>query len=201
MARRKRDTKAILRIIERSEERSPLFYWMVEHHDEILQAAGGKRIRWAPFCAKAVALGLVDTRGQAPTERNARETWAQARRAMQEARAELEARPEKPIYPSRMPKWTPPAILEAIAAGNPAVDGAAARGATVPVVPPPSTGTALALAARPPPPKPPSPPPEAPAGGKLLSQYAKPGDSIEMQQKLRAAEDRLKKFDRWMIKE
>ena len=53
---------------------------------EILQAAGGKRIRWAPFCAKAVALGLVDTRGQAPTERNARETWAQARRAVQEAR-------------------------------------------------------------------------------------------------------------------
>jgi hypothetical protein len=199
MARRKRDTKAILRIIERSEERSPLFYWMVEHHDEMLEAAGGKRIRWAPFCAKAVAHGLVDTRGQAPTERNARETWAQARRAVQEARAELAARPAKPVYPSRMPKWTPPAILEAIAASNPAVEGAGARGAIVPVAAAPSTGTALA--ARPPSPKPPSPPPEAPAGGKLLSQYAKPGDSIEMQQKLRAAEDQLKKFDRWMFKE
>ncbi len=201
MARRKRDTKAILRIIERSEERSPLFHWMVEHHDEMVEAAGGQRIRWGPFCAKAPALGLVDTRGQAPTERNARETWAQARRAVREARAERAARPPKPVYPSRMPKWTPPAILEAIAAGNPAVEGAGARGAIVPVAAAPSTGTALTLAARPPSPKPPSRPPEAPSEGKLLSQYAKPGDSIEMQQKLRAAEDQLKKFDRWMFKE
>ncbi len=172
---------------------------MVEHHDEMVEAACGQRIRWGPFCAKAPALGLVDTRGQAPTERNARETWAQARRAVREARAELAARPEKPIYPSRMPKWTPPEILAAIEAGNPAVEGAGARGAIVPPAAALSTGTALA--ARPPPPKPPSPPPEVAAGGKLLSQYAKPGDSIEMQQKLRAAEDRLKKFDRWMLKE
>jgi len=195
MTRRNRDTRAILKTIERSEERSPLFWWMVEHHDEMIQSAQGNRIRWAPFCAKAVERGLVDTRGRPPTERNARETWAQARRAVQEARAKLAARPPKPVYPSRMAKWTPPAILEAIAAGNPAVDGARAVGAHGAPGP---AAKATAMVARSPP-----PPPVAPQGGtaKPFSQFAKPDDPIEVQEALRSAEEQLKKIDSWMIKE
>ena len=64
MTRRKRDTRAILRTIEQSEERSPLFWWMVEHHDDMVQASTGTRIRWAAFCAEAARKGLTDTRGR-----------------------------------------------------------------------------------------------------------------------------------------
>lgn len=168
---------------------------MVEHHDEMVEAAGGKRIRWAPFCAKAMALGLVDTRGQAPTERNARETWAQARRAVREARAELAARPPKPIYPSRMPKgWVPPAILAAIEAGNPAVEGARTSGAGPDTTTPPAAG--MALVARSPPP--PVPPPK-PEGGRVLSRYANPDDPPEVQEAYASIEEQLNKADWYLM--
>jgi hypothetical protein len=111
MTRRKRDTRALLKLIEHSEERSPLFWWMVEHHDDMLATAHGKRIRWAPVCLKLAALGLVDTRGLAPTERNARETWLQARKAVAAARAA--AKPPRPKPPSRFPKdWSPTVLRE-----------------------------------------------------------------------------------------
>lgn len=74
-----------MKTIRYSKERSPLFRWMVEHHDAMLRVAQGQRIRWAPFCAKAAEHGLTDTRGQPMTERNARETWTQARRAVRAA--------------------------------------------------------------------------------------------------------------------
>ncbi|MDE1905505.1 MAG: hypothetical protein KGH75_03530 [Rhodospirillales bacterium] len=111
MKTRKRDTRAVMKLIEQSGERSPLFWWMVEHHDEMMATANGSRIRWAPVCARLTALGLVDTRGQAPTERNTRETWLQARKAVAAARAA--AAPPRPKPPSRFPKdWSPPVISE-----------------------------------------------------------------------------------------
>jgi len=87
MKQDQRLTRTVLQIIARSDARSPLFWWMVDHHDEIIAAAAGERIRWAAFCAEAARLGLTDTRGRPPTERNARETWRQARRVA--ARAKL----------------------------------------------------------------------------------------------------------------
>jgi hypothetical protein len=111
MTGRKRDTRTILKLIEQSEERSPLFWWMVKHHDEMVATSNGKRIRWAPFCEKAAGLGLVDTRGSPPTERNARETWLQARKAVATARERAAANPPRPTPPSRFPKgWTPPIV-------------------------------------------------------------------------------------------
>jgi hypothetical protein len=114
MARRNRDTKAILRTIERSEQRSSLFWWMVENHDGILRASERQRINWSAFCAQATKRGLRDTRGQVPSERNARETWRQARRAVAEARAAEAVKPSpRPgsIYPSRISKdWRPPIV-------------------------------------------------------------------------------------------
>jgi hypothetical protein len=101
MTRRKRDIRAILRTIEQSEERSPLFWWMVEHHDDMVQASTGTRIRWAAFCAEAARKGLTDTRGRPPTERNARETWLQARKAVAAGRAKLEAAPPRGGRPKR----------------------------------------------------------------------------------------------------
>ena len=114
MARRNRDTTAILRTIERSEQRSPLFWWMVEHHDQMVQAARRRRINWAGFCAEAANRGLTDTRGDPPTESNARKTWLRARREVERARAAEAAKPPpRPgsIYPSRIPKdWRPQVV-------------------------------------------------------------------------------------------
>src|SRR5271166_5861811 len=114
MSRRKRDTKAILRTIERSEQRSSLFWWMVEHHDELIQASAHQRINWSAFCTEAAARGLTDTRGCPPSAVNARQTWRQARKAVAEARAaEAAEPPPRPgsVYPSRIPKdWRPQVV-------------------------------------------------------------------------------------------
>jgi hypothetical protein len=119
MPRRSRDTRAVLRTIQRSERRSALFWWFVENHDEIQKAAQGARIDWASFCAEAAKRGLTDTHGHAPTERNARETWRQARRAVSEARSHEAAQgPTRKgsVYPSRIPKdWKPEAFRPAVA--------------------------------------------------------------------------------------
>jgi hypothetical protein len=112
MTNGRRQTKAILKAIARGEDRSSLFWWMVEHHDEILAAAEGRRIQWGTFCTEATRLGLTDTKGKPPTTRNARETWRQARRAVEEARERAMAKPRagRPgsKYPSRIsPDWRP----------------------------------------------------------------------------------------------
>lgn len=70
----------ILEHIAKPESRSPLFWWMLEQHDKIIAAAAGRPIHWKQFCADVAAIGITDTKGKVPTERNARETWRQVRR-------------------------------------------------------------------------------------------------------------------------
>ncbi len=125
--------KSIFRSVERDERRSPLFWWMVDHHDQMLKAADGRPINWAAFCLEAAAIGLTDTRGQPPKERNARETWSQARKAVARARErEAATAPPKPgsIYPSRTPAdWRP----EPVTPGTSLVP--ASPGGGVPAIP------------------------------------------------------------------
>lgn len=192
MTTRKRDTRAILRIVARSERRSPLFHWMVENHDDLIEASRPDGIQWASFCEEAAKRGLTDTRGLPPSMSNARKTWAQARRAVREARAELAARPPKPVYPSRMAKWTPPAILEAIAAGNPAVRGGE------PVAHPGANGKreqGFPLSQAPPPPLPPPKPPS----DQPLSRYAKPDDPPHVKAALASIEAQLDREDWYLM--
>lgn len=115
----KSDASVVLEHIARSTDRSSLFWWMLDHHDEIVTAARGRRIRWKQFCADVTALGLTDTRGKPVTERNARETWRQVRR--ENARTE-KLRREREVtkaavaearrhYPSRQPtEWRPEVV-------------------------------------------------------------------------------------------
>jgi hypothetical protein len=121
MPRRSKNTRAVLRTIQRSERRSTLFWWFVENHDEVQKAAQAARIDWTSFCSEAAKRGLTDTRGRRPTERNARETWRQARRAVSEARSQEAAQgpPRKgSVYPSRLPKdWRPQLALAAPQSG------------------------------------------------------------------------------------
>ncbi len=113
MKQDQRLTRSVLQTIARSDARSPLFWWMVDHHDAIIAAVAGERIRWAAFCTAVTRLGLTDTRGQPPTERNARETWRQARQVV--ARAKLRQagttpspKLSSPITPDRQVLLVPP---------------------------------------------------------------------------------------------
>ncbi len=188
MAKRTRDAKAILRTIERSKRRSSLFWWMVEHHDDVLAAAKRERIDWVAFCAEAAERGLTDTRGRQPTERNARETWRQARRVVAAARAaEVKQAAPRPgsIYPSRMPKdWRPGALKRmAAAAGSSGSEGATGTA-------PPGNPTTL-IAVRPGG----VPATEAPV---RRSRFASPNDSPAVQEAMLAAEEQLKQAD-WYL--
>jgi hypothetical protein len=113
MTERRRDTKAILKTVVRSERRSPLFRWMVKHHDELIEASRQERFHWTSFCSEAAKRGLTDTQGQAPTAENARKTWARARKAVQEGLELAAAKPPRPKPPSRFPKdWSPTVLRE-----------------------------------------------------------------------------------------
>ena len=189
MTTRDRDTKAILAIIKRGELRSPLFWWMVENHDAMLASADGQHIHWATFCGEAARRGLTDTKGRPPTERNARETWRQARLSVTDARrrqaetsATNSARPGAK-YPSRIsPDWRPQLAAGPVAASLPnpgAANGGALGGQ--------GAGSLVLVQ----PVQPPVPPPPA----RHLSRFATADDSPQVQAMLAQVEAQLDKAD------
>jgi len=105
-------TRAILKTIARGEDRSPLFWWMVENHDRIAASSRG-RISWKGVCSEAAARGLTDANGNPPSMRTARETWRKAR-SLVAAEREREATTPRRVGatpPSRLPKdWKPEAF-------------------------------------------------------------------------------------------
>lgn len=108
MARKKRDTKAILKTIAQSERRSSVFWWMVEQHDEIIENSKREPIDWRSVCADLAKRGFVDTRGKPATEANARKTWQRVRKHVAAARESQAAEPQRPVHPSRVDKaWRP----------------------------------------------------------------------------------------------
>lgn len=108
MATKLENLSAVLTTVERTPERSPLFWWLVKHHDELVAAADGNRMRWAPLCARFAALGLTDTTGKHATPRGAREAWLQARTYVSKRRAAKQAAAAPKLHPSRLPaNWQP----------------------------------------------------------------------------------------------
>jgi hypothetical protein len=131
MSRKRKGLRAVLREIAYSADRSALFWWMVEHHDELAQAAQGRRLRWKPLCERFAALGLTDVKGRVPSERTARATWGRARRAVTDAREQAANKPEstpKRKYPSRVsPDWRPQVVEQpgSVASAGPRVPSSA----------------------------------------------------------------------------
>jgi hypothetical protein len=120
MPRQDRKTRNILMAVERSGEHSSLFYWMVEHHDEMIASSKRKRIKWADFCARAAEKGLTDLTGKPASEPTARQTWLRARRHVAIDRAAEAAKTPMPVHPSRMSKdWRPSAAPPPAPAVNP----------------------------------------------------------------------------------
>jgi hypothetical protein len=114
----------VLREITHSADRSSLFWWMVENHDELANAANGRRLQWTRLCAQFAELGLTDANGNPASEWTARKTWERARRAVAKARelaaAKREAMPKRK-YPSRVsPDWRPQVVEQSGLAASPA---------------------------------------------------------------------------------
>lgn len=112
MARRQRTYKAILEEIARGGDRSSLFWFLIQHHDELIAQAAGKRMHWDALCVRFAEHGLTDRRGLTATPKTARQTWLRARRAVAAARAQKAAadanRRPGDKYPSRIsPDWRP----------------------------------------------------------------------------------------------
>ena len=112
MARRQQTYKAILEEVARGGDRSSLFWFLTQHHDELIAQAAGKRMLWDALCVRFAEHGLTDRRGLTATPKTARQTWLRARRAVAAARAQKAAadangRPGDK-YPSRTsPDWRP----------------------------------------------------------------------------------------------
>jgi len=101
---------AVLRDIARGPERSSLFYWLYDSHDEIVQASLGRRIRWKPIAEHAGKLGLTDGDDKPPTAERVRQTWFGVRQEVAKQRA-LRAsglRPSLSLRAKRPPAdWQP----------------------------------------------------------------------------------------------
>lgn len=105
--------RAVLRKIEQPADRSSLFHWMVEHHDELLARANEARLVWVDLCATFAELGLTNRDGQPASQKTARLTWYRARKAVAEkrtrtARAALTGLSPRSLMPSASPRARTP---------------------------------------------------------------------------------------------
>ena len=123
MSRNSKGLRGVVREITHGANRSSLFWWMVENHDQLASAVGGRRLQWTRLCARFAKLGLTDANGHAPSEQAARKTWRRVRRAVAKARelaaANESARPQR-RYPSRISRdWRPPVASSSDGPGGP----------------------------------------------------------------------------------
>ncbi len=109
----------VLKNIVEGPQRSTLFYWLVEHHDEIAQAAAGRSIRWEPLRVRFAELGLTDGDGKPATAETSRLTWFKVRKEVLKHRT-LRATgmlPRPAATPPRPPaNWMPPGLTQQNAA-------------------------------------------------------------------------------------
>lgn len=110
MSRKRRNLRAIVTYLQESPERSSLFWWLAEHHDEIARANAGKRIRWQPLAAQLASYGLTDRNGKPASAEITRLTWKRVRQFVAEQAAAKQARQATGrLQPSRLPStWRPP---------------------------------------------------------------------------------------------
>ena len=138
MSRNSKGLRSVVREITHGANRSSLFWWMVENHDQLASAVGGRRLQWTRLSARFAKLGLTNANGHAPSEQTARKTWQRVRCAVAKARelaaANQSARPQR-RYPSRIsPDWRPPVASSSDGAGWP-IESVRTRGLKPPAGP------------------------------------------------------------------
>lgn len=98
MTRKRSALKAVLGDIERPPDRSALFYWFVDHHDELARASRKRPMPWPSLCARFRSLGLTNRDGKPVTEETARKTWSRARAYVAQRLAAENAQREAEAY-------------------------------------------------------------------------------------------------------
>jgi hypothetical protein len=127
----KKSIDAMLQRVARPAWRSPLFWWLIDHHDELRQAEvnTGRGVTWQSLCEDFPDQGITLADGRPVTPATAKRTWQRVRKEIvrvEERRArelaEREARraadPRRNM-PSRFPKgeYGPP--LSSVQPGPP----------------------------------------------------------------------------------
>lgn len=77
-----RSSKAVAAAIEeiaKRGERSCLFWWLVEYHDQIRERMARQRISWVAFAEQMTRMGLTDRTGKAATPNTVKTTWHRAK--------------------------------------------------------------------------------------------------------------------------
>jgi hypothetical protein len=116
MPKSKRELREVLPALKRGEERSTLFWWMLDQIDELVAAANGRRPRWGQLCERFASLDLKDGRGCLPSPEAARRTWRHVR--LYAASQEAAKLPKRSKPPSRMsPDWRPEVVPVAVQPG------------------------------------------------------------------------------------
>lgn len=97
MTRKRPGLPAILEHLKQGPERSSLFWWLHEHHDELMAASAGRRIRWEPMVETFADLGLSDRTGKSASATSARQTWLRVRKLVARAAESGAAQPRVPV--------------------------------------------------------------------------------------------------------
>ncbi len=115
MSRKREQIEAVVSYLLQGPERSTLFWWLVEHHDELIEAKGHKRTRWGPLALQLASYGLTDRENKAASPAVVRLTWQRARKYVageNAAKALREAKGNGGKQPSRLPMtWRPQETL------------------------------------------------------------------------------------------
>ncbi len=113
-ARRARHHERLLGMVARSPFRSPLFWWLFEHHDELAVEAAGSRVGvpWSRLCSGFAEAGLTAVDGTAVKPETARKTWQRVRKEKARLRArEAEAEAERALRRAQDPRRNMPSRM------------------------------------------------------------------------------------------
>ena len=114
--RSKKPMNDVLQRVARPAWRSPLFFWLVEHHDTLRrnEAETGRGVPWRELCVEFVELGITLADGRPVKPATAKRNWHRVRRELarvEERRARERAERERRFatdprrnMPSRFPK-------------------------------------------------------------------------------------------------
>ena len=113
MKTKRAGVRAVLKQVRQRPDRSSLFHWMVQHHDQMLAEADGGKLIWPELCVTFAALGLTNQKGAPANEPTARKTWERARKEVAEkrtrsARAALTGLSPRSLMPSASPRTRTP---------------------------------------------------------------------------------------------
>ena len=92
----KKELDAFRQAITRGPDRSPLFWWLVEQHDELTADGAAGRQDWKRHCATMARDGVVDAKGKPPNIEAARKAWQIVRKEVATGRAKRPATSESP---------------------------------------------------------------------------------------------------------